>query len=249
MDEQLAYRIGRGFARVLSDLQDTPVEELTVGLGRDMRLSAPSMAAEYARGIADEGADVLDIGMVGTEQLYWTVGVAGARRRAHVHRLAQPAGLHGREAREARRARALGRLGHRRAARDRDRRGAGTAGRTAGPDHDRGRGRRLPQGRARVHRPGADHAAEGGARRQQRHGRSDGGPTARQLPDRAGAHLLGAGRRVPRPRAQPAARGEPPLHHRQGAARPAPSSASPGTATPTAASSSTTPAASWTATS
>ena len=44
------------------------------GLGRDMRLSAPSMAAEYARGIADEGADVIDIGMVGTEQLYWTVG-------------------------------------------------------------------------------------------------------------------------------------------------------------------------------
>ena len=74
MDERLAYRIGRGFARVLSDLQHTPVEELTVGLGRDMRLSAPSMAAEYARGIADEGADVVDVGMVGTEQLYWAVG-------------------------------------------------------------------------------------------------------------------------------------------------------------------------------
>ena len=43
-------------------------------LGRDMRLSAPAMAEQYARGIADEGADVLDIGMVGTEMLYWTVG-------------------------------------------------------------------------------------------------------------------------------------------------------------------------------
>ena len=74
IDEQLAYRIGRAFARVLSDMQGTPVEELRVALGRDMRLSAPSMAAEYARGITDEGADVLDIGMVGTEQLYWTVG-------------------------------------------------------------------------------------------------------------------------------------------------------------------------------
>src|SRR5215204_6631515 len=39
-----------------------------------MRLSAPSMAAEYARGIADEGANVIDVGMVGTEQLYWAVG-------------------------------------------------------------------------------------------------------------------------------------------------------------------------------
>jgi phosphomannomutase len=74
MDEQLAYRIGRGFARVLSDLQDVPVEELRVAIGRDMRLSAPSMAEAYARGIADEGADVLDVGMVGTEMVYWTVG-------------------------------------------------------------------------------------------------------------------------------------------------------------------------------
>jgi phosphomannomutase len=77
MDERLAYRIGRAFARVLSDLQDTPVEQLNVALGRDMRLSAPSMAAEYARGIADEGVGLVDVGMVGTEQLYWTVGSRG----------------------------------------------------------------------------------------------------------------------------------------------------------------------------
>ena len=74
MDEGLAYRIGRGFARVLSELQDVPVGELHVALGRDMRLSAPSMAEAYARGIADAGADVLDLGMVGTEMVYWTVG-------------------------------------------------------------------------------------------------------------------------------------------------------------------------------
>jgi phosphomannomutase len=74
MDERLAYRIGRGFARVLSDLQDVPVQDLRVALGRDMRLSAPAMAKAYARGIADEGSDVLDIGMAGTEMVYWTVG-------------------------------------------------------------------------------------------------------------------------------------------------------------------------------
>jgi phosphomannomutase len=77
MDEELAYRIGRGFARVLSELQDTPVPELRVAVGRDMRLSAPAMAEQYGRGIADEGADVLDVGMVGTEMLYWTVGSRG----------------------------------------------------------------------------------------------------------------------------------------------------------------------------
>src|SRR5918994_7001090 len=77
MDEALAYRIGRGFARVLSDLEGAPVESLRVALGRDMRLSAPGMAEQYARGIADEGADVLNVGMVGTEMLYWTVGSRG----------------------------------------------------------------------------------------------------------------------------------------------------------------------------
>jgi phosphomannomutase len=74
MDEELAYRLGRGFARVLSQLQDVPTGDLHVAVGRDMRLSAPSMAEQYVRGIADEGSDVLDLGMVGTEMLYWTVG-------------------------------------------------------------------------------------------------------------------------------------------------------------------------------
>jgi phosphomannomutase len=74
LDERLAYRIGRAFARVLSDLQDAPVDELRVGVGRDMRLTAPAMSEQYVRGISDEGASVLDVGMVGTEMLYWTVG-------------------------------------------------------------------------------------------------------------------------------------------------------------------------------
>jgi phosphomannomutase len=74
MDEELAYRIGRAFPQVLSQLQDVPAEQQRIAVGRDMRLSAPSMAEQYARGIADAGAHVLDIGMVGTEMLYWTVG-------------------------------------------------------------------------------------------------------------------------------------------------------------------------------
>src|SRR5215204_4214356 len=77
MDEDLAYRIGRAFPRVLSDLEGTPVDQLRVAVGHDMRLSAPAMAEQYARGMSDEGAAVLDIGMVGTEMLYWTVGSRG----------------------------------------------------------------------------------------------------------------------------------------------------------------------------
>jgi phosphomannomutase len=74
MDEELAYRVGRAFPRVLAALQGGAPSEQRIGLGRDMRLSAPAMAEAYARGMVDEGADVLDIGMVGTEMLYWTVG-------------------------------------------------------------------------------------------------------------------------------------------------------------------------------
>jgi phosphomannomutase len=74
MDEDVAYRLGRGFARVISDLESTPVGELRLGLGRDMRLSAPAMSARYAQGMRDEGASVIDAGQVGTEQLYFLVG-------------------------------------------------------------------------------------------------------------------------------------------------------------------------------
>jgi phosphomannomutase len=74
IDETTAYAIGRGFARVLARMYDTEPSRLRLALGRDMRLTAPALAAEYARGMSDEGAAVLDIGMVGTEMLYWTVG-------------------------------------------------------------------------------------------------------------------------------------------------------------------------------
>ena len=74
MDEDLAYRIGRAFPKVLEELEGAPVAEQRIAVGRDMRESAPEMAERYARGIADSGANVLDIGMVGTEMLYWTVG-------------------------------------------------------------------------------------------------------------------------------------------------------------------------------
>jgi phosphomannomutase len=74
IDEELAYQIGRAFPKVLEGLEGTPVAEQRIAVGRDMRHSAPDMAERYARGIADSGADVLDVGMVGTEMLYWTVG-------------------------------------------------------------------------------------------------------------------------------------------------------------------------------
>jgi phosphomannomutase len=74
IDAEVALQIGRAFARVLSDLSGKPTHELRVGLGRDMRLTAPELAAAYRDGLVVEGASVLDAGQVGTEMLYYLVG-------------------------------------------------------------------------------------------------------------------------------------------------------------------------------
>jgi phosphomannomutase len=74
MDESTAHAIGRAFARVLARLRGKQPGELRIGLGRDMRLTAPAMAAELRDGMIFEGATVLDAGMVATEMLYHLVG-------------------------------------------------------------------------------------------------------------------------------------------------------------------------------
>jgi len=74
IDGDIAELIGRAFAHVLSQLSGTPVGELRVAVGRDMRLTAPELAGRYRDGLVAEGAHVLDAGMVGTEMLYWLVG-------------------------------------------------------------------------------------------------------------------------------------------------------------------------------
>ncbi len=77
IDGDIAESIGRAFARVLAQLEGKPVGELRVGLGRDMRLTAPELAARYREGLLAEGVHVLDAGQVGTEMLYYLVGSRG----------------------------------------------------------------------------------------------------------------------------------------------------------------------------
>jgi phosphomannomutase len=66
LDEAGAYAIGRAYV--------DEFEPRRIAVGRDMRLSSPAMADAVMRGAADSGAEVLDIGMVGTEMLYFAVG-------------------------------------------------------------------------------------------------------------------------------------------------------------------------------
>jgi phosphomannomutase len=74
IDADVAYQVGRAFARVIADFEGAPASSLTLAVGRDMRLTAPELSARYIDGIRDEGAGVVDIGQVGTEMLYFTVG-------------------------------------------------------------------------------------------------------------------------------------------------------------------------------
>jgi phosphomannomutase len=69
LDEDGAYRIGRAYVEQF--------EPRSIAVGRDMRLAAPAMSAALIDGAADGGADVLDLGMVGTEMVYYAVGELG----------------------------------------------------------------------------------------------------------------------------------------------------------------------------
>ncbi len=69
LDEDGAYAIGRGYVELF--------DPQAIAVGRDMRLSSPQMAAAAIQGAADGGADVVDIGLAGTEMLYFAVGELG----------------------------------------------------------------------------------------------------------------------------------------------------------------------------
>jgi phosphomannomutase len=69
LDEAGAYAIGRAYVEEF--------EPRAIAVGRDMRLSSPAMADAVMRGAADSGADVVDIGIVGTEMVYFAVGELG----------------------------------------------------------------------------------------------------------------------------------------------------------------------------
>jgi len=64
LDADLAYNIGLATANYLG--------ARTMVVGRDCRLSSADLCAAVARGLTDAGADVVDIGLCGTEMVYFT---------------------------------------------------------------------------------------------------------------------------------------------------------------------------------
>jgi phosphomannomutase len=65
LNETVAYKIGRAFVLFLKCKQ--------VCIGRDMRSTSPELFNGLAKGITDQGADVVDIGLASTDMLYFAV--------------------------------------------------------------------------------------------------------------------------------------------------------------------------------
>jgi phosphomannomutase len=69
LDEEGAQQIGRAFVAYLKPGR--------IAVGRDMRISAPSIAAAFIDGARAQGADVVDYGLIGTDMLYFAVARDG----------------------------------------------------------------------------------------------------------------------------------------------------------------------------
>jgi len=88
LDEEAIYTIGRAFV--------DHVGAKTVAVGRDIRTSSPSLFEALTRGIMDQGADVIDIGIATTPMLYfasWELETDGAIILTASHNPAQWNGM------------------------------------------------------------------------------------------------------------------------------------------------------------
>ena len=63
LNSDIAYRVGRAYAQFIQPKQ--------VAIGRDARLSSDELFAALANGLLDSGVDVLDLGLCGTEAVYF----------------------------------------------------------------------------------------------------------------------------------------------------------------------------------
>ena len=207
LDETGAEAVGRAYVEHF--------EPKRIAVGRDMRLSSPAMQAAVMRGAAAAGADVLDLGLVGTEMVYFAVGSLGLDGGIMVTASHNPKEYTGMKI--VRRG-ALPVGGESGLLEVRDRAlapapDAASPGAVTEPRHLAG----IRRARALVRRHGGDPAAARRDRRGERHGRDDAAARARAAADRGRALLLRAGRLVPEPRAEPAAAREPRVHRREDA--------------------------------
>lgn len=77
LDENVTHKVGRGLADFLYEtVEDT--RHLPVVVGRDMREDSSSLAAAVMEGLTRQGREVIDIGQITTDMIYFATGYLGA---------------------------------------------------------------------------------------------------------------------------------------------------------------------------
>ncbi|MDO4426722.1 MAG: phosphomannomutase CpsG [Moraxella sp.] len=75
LDEHIAYRVGRAFGEYLNPTADT---SKTIVVGADIRPSSDALKRQMVEGLTDSGTSVIDLGMTGTEEVYFATSHYGA---------------------------------------------------------------------------------------------------------------------------------------------------------------------------
>jgi phosphomannomutase len=71
LDEETAYKLGRAYVTIRREEVDK--EKLNIVVGADMRISSPQLKEALIRGITENGANVIDIGLASTPTFYFAV--------------------------------------------------------------------------------------------------------------------------------------------------------------------------------
>lgn len=74
LDNEIAYRIGRSYGQFLKSENDA---DKTVVVGGDVRLTSEALKQALANGLMDAGINVIDIGVTGTEEIYFATFYLG----------------------------------------------------------------------------------------------------------------------------------------------------------------------------
>jgi len=89
LNEELAYRIAQGYVQYVQP-------KGKVGVGMDVRLCSPKLKEAVIKGLTDAGVDVLDVGLISTDMIYFAVGnygLAGGIQVTASHNPAEYGGL------------------------------------------------------------------------------------------------------------------------------------------------------------
>lgn len=80
LNDDIAYRIGRAFGQFLNAQSTDKKDTKTIVVGGDIRLTSSALKTAVSNGLLDAGVNVIDIGMTGTEEIYYattSLGVNG----------------------------------------------------------------------------------------------------------------------------------------------------------------------------